>query len=100
MQLWFFIVPTHCVIFAATANAMQTVLHRQQSDIQMTEKSTYWSREQLLIAFNLYCQMPFGKMHSKNPDIIRFADLIGRTPSALAMKLTNIASLGRVLNYI
>lgn len=59
----------------------------------MADKSTNWSREQLLIAFNLYCQMPFGKMHSKNPDIIRFADLIGRTPSALAMKLTNIASL-------
>src|ERR1035437_9118143 len=59
----------------------------------MADKFTNWSREQLLIAFNLYCQMPFGKMHSKNPDIIRFAELIGRTPSALAMKLTNIASL-------
>lgn len=32
-------------------------------------------------------------MHSKNADIIKFAALIGRTPSALAMKLTNIASL-------
>ena len=52
-----------------------------------------WSREQLLIAFHLYCQMPFGKMHRGNADIIRFATLIGRTPSALAMKLTNIASL-------
>lgn len=59
----------------------------------MTDKPINWSREQLLIAFNLYCQLPFGRMHSKNPDIIRFADLIGRTPSALAMKLTNIASL-------
>ncbi len=54
---------------------------------------TGWSHEQLLIAFHLYCQMPFGKMHRGNPDIIRFAALIGRTPSALAMKLTNIASL-------
>lgn len=52
-----------------------------------------WTRHQLLVAFNLYCQIPFGKMHSRNPDIIRFANLIGRTPSALAMKLTNIASL-------
>ena len=54
---------------------------------------TGWTRQQLLVAFNLYCQMPFGKMHSRNPDIIKHADLIGRTPSALAMKLTNIASL-------
>lgn len=52
-----------------------------------------WTRQQLLVAFNLYCQMPFGKMHSRNPEIIKYAELIGRTPSALAMKLTNIASL-------
>lgn len=52
-----------------------------------------WQREQLLVAFYLYCRMPFGKMHRGNPDIIRYAALIGRTSSALAMKLTNIASL-------
>lgn len=54
---------------------------------------TGWTRQQLLVAFNLYCQMQFGKMHSRNPEIIKYAKLIGRTPSALAMKLTNIASL-------
>ncbi|WP_206732396.1 HNH endonuclease [Janthinobacterium sp. 17J80-10] len=59
----------------------------------MAEKHQGWTRRQLLIAFYLYCQMPFGKVHSKNADIIKFAALIGRTPSALAMKLTNIASL-------
>jgi len=52
-----------------------------------------WSRKQLIIAFKLYCDIPFGKMHSRNPQIIRYARAIGRTPSALAMKLTNIASL-------
>lgn len=52
-----------------------------------------WDRQELLIAFGLYCQMPFGKLHSRNPDIIKCAERIGRTPSALAMKLTNIASL-------
>jgi predicted restriction endonuclease len=63
----------------------------------MAEKSSNWSREQLLVAFNLYCQTPFGKMHSRNPEIIRIAERIGRTPSALAMKLTNIASLDPVI---
>ncbi len=52
-----------------------------------------WSREQLIIALKLYCEVPFGKMHSRNPEIIRYAKLIKRTPSALAMKLTNFASL-------
>ncbi len=56
-----------------------------------------WTREQLLVAFKLYCQLPFGKLHSRNPEIIRYSKLIGRTPSALAMKLTNIASLDPVI---
>jgi len=50
-----------------------------------------------LVAFNLYCQLPFGKLHSRNPEIIKYAELIGRTSSALAMKLTNIASLDPVI---
>jgi len=54
---------------------------------------TGWTREQLLIAFGLYCRLPFGRLHSRNPEIIENAEKIGRTPSALAMKLTNIASL-------
>ncbi|MFI3136883.1 MAG: HNH endonuclease [Methylococcaceae bacterium] len=52
-----------------------------------------WTQQQLLVAFNLYCQIPFGKFHLRNPEIIKYAELIGRTPSALAMKLCNIASL-------
>lgn len=59
----------------------------------MADKSNNWSREQLLVAFNLYCLLPFGKLHAKNRTVVRFANAIGRTPSALAMKLTNIASL-------
>ncbi|WP_277987045.1 DNA (cytosine-5-)-methyltransferase [Pseudolysobacter antarcticus] len=52
-----------------------------------------WTQEQLKLAFHFYCQTPFGKLHSKNPEIIKLASLIGRTPSALAMKLVNFASL-------
>lgn len=51
-----------------------------------------WTREQLKLAFHYYCQTPFGKLHSRNPEIIKLASLIGRTPSALAMKLSNFAS--------
>lgn len=56
-------------------------------------QSKLWTREQVLIALNLYCQLPFGKLHKGNPLIIKIAKLIGRTPDALAMKLTNLASL-------
>lgn len=41
--------------------------------------TTLWTRDQLLVAFTLYSQLPFGKLHSRNPDIIHYAKLIGRT---------------------
>lgn len=55
--------------------------------------TTQWSKDQLKLAFHLYCQLPFGKLHSRNPEIVELAKLIGRTPSAVAMKLVNFASL-------
>lgn len=56
-------------------------------------KRKNWGESELLVAFALYCRIPFGLFHRRNPEIIRYAELIGRTPSALAMKLSNIASL-------
>jgi|ERR1039457_661216 predicted restriction endonuclease len=52
-----------------------------------------WTEDELRLALALYCQLPFGKMHSRNQDIIRLAEKIGRTSSAVAMKLVNFASL-------
>ena len=52
-----------------------------------------WSRKQLLVAFDLYTRLTFGQLHHRNPEIAKYAEAIGRTPSALAMKLSNIASL-------
>lgn len=55
--------------------------------------STLWAREQIKLAFHLYCQIPFGKIDSRNKEIIALAEVIGRTSSAVAMKMLNIASL-------
>jgi hypothetical protein len=55
--------------------------------------SARWTKSQLQLAFYLYCQLPFGKLHQHNPEVIRLANEIGRTPSAVAMKLVNFASL-------
>lgn len=52
-----------------------------------------WTREELVIAFYLYCKIPFGRIHTRNPDVIEAAKIIGRTPSAVAWKLANFASL-------
>ncbi|VVB94186.1 HNH endonuclease [uncultured archaeon] len=50
-----------------------------------------WTQDELIVAFNLYCKTPFGKITSKNPEIINLAKIIGRTPSAVALKLVNFA---------
>lgn len=52
-----------------------------------------WARQELIVAFNLYCQLPFGKIHSRNPIIMEVAKQLNRTPSSLAMKMLNFASL-------
>lgn len=52
-----------------------------------------WTENELLLAFGLYSQLPFGQLHQNNPEIMRLSGLIGRTPSAVAMKACNFASL-------
>lgn len=52
-----------------------------------------WSPEELLVAFRLYCRTPFGRLHRRNPAIVELSEKLGRTPSAVAMKACNFASL-------
>lgn len=51
----------------------------------------------MILVLNLYLKMPFGKMHKGNPDIIRMARLIGRTPDAVAYRLVNYAACDPLL---
>lgn len=52
-----------------------------------------WSKKETIIAFNVYCKIPFSQGVKTNPTIIKYANIIGRTPSALAMKVGNIGRL-------
>lgn len=52
-----------------------------------------WTREQLLVVFRHYCYAPFGLFHKTHAEIKRLARMIGRTPSAVAMKGGQFASL-------
>jgi putative restriction endonuclease len=57
------------------------------------KKGTDWSREETIIAFYVYCIVPFSKSSKKNSVIIHYANILGRTPSALHMKISNIGRL-------
>lgn len=63
----------------------------------MKQGQSLWTREELILAINLYCKLPFGKMHKTNAAIIELAALIGRTPSSVALKLGNFASFDPTL---
>jgi putative restriction endonuclease len=56
-----------------------------------------WTRDELILVINLYCKEPFGRLHSRNPEIIKLASFIGRTPGSVAFKLVNLASLDPTL---
>lgn len=51
-----------------------------------------WTREETVVAFHLYCRIPFKESRSAHPEVQRVAKLIGRTPSSVNMKVGNFGS--------
>ena len=56
-----------------------------------------WTRDQLLLALNLYHKLTFGQMHGRQPAIVALASKMERGANSLAMKLCNFASLDPAL---
>ena len=56
-----------------------------------------WTKEELILAFNLYLKIPFGKMHSTNKDIIHLSNIINRSSNSIALRLVNFASVDPAL---
>ena len=52
-----------------------------------------WTKKQTIVAFNVYCKIPFKSSNKTHPTIIKYANLIGRSPSALNMKVGNFGRL-------
>lgn len=57
-----------------------------------------WTRYELILAINLYCKTPFGRIHVRNPEIIELANFLQRTPGSVSYKLANFASLDTTLD--
>ena len=63
----------------------------------MAEKRNNWTREEIVLAFDLYCKIPFSKISKTNKEIIELAKLIGRSPSAVGLKMANLARFDKEL---
>lgn len=60
-------------------------------------KTRHWTREETIIAFNVYCKIPFKDSSKSHPLIIEYANILGRTPSSLNMKIGNLGRLDPAL---
>lgn len=51
-----------------------------------------WTRDELILAFDLYCRIPFQKTKTSNPEVCQLAELLRRSPAAIARKLGNLGA--------
>ncbi len=56
-----------------------------------------WTRDELLVALNLYHKLTFGQLHARQPAIVALAGKLERGSNSVAMKLCNFASLDPAL---
>lgn len=51
-----------------------------------------WTREEYIVTLSLYFQLPFGKLHRSNPEVIQLSRLLGRSVNSVALRLVNFAA--------
>ena len=56
-----------------------------------------WTREETIVALNLYCKIPFKDSRASHPLVIEYANLIGRSPAAMNLKIGNLGRLDPML---
>ncbi len=52
-------------------------------------KRRNWTRNEVILAFELYCTIPSSKVTANHEAIVALANLIGRTPNAVKLKMQN-----------
>lgn len=54
-------------------------------------RTDLWTRKELIVVFNLYLKLPFGKLDKRTKEVQELACVMGRTDNAVAMRLNNFA---------
>ncbi|SEN54293.1 putative restriction endonuclease [Flavobacterium sp. CF108] len=52
-----------------------------------------WTRDEFILTFNLYLTIEYKKINDQNTDVIKFANLINRSPGSISIRLANFASV-------
>ncbi len=64
----------------------------------MATRGRDWTEGEIAQAIALYLRTSFGRLHSRNPDIMELAVRLDRTPGSVAMKMANLASIDETLD--
>ncbi|UFH55025.1 HNH endonuclease [Spirosoma sp. KNUC1025] len=54
-------------------------------------RTDLWTRNELIVVFNLYLKLPFGKLDKRTKEVQELSQIIGRTDNAVSMRLNNFA---------
>lgn len=54
------------------------------------KRNPNWTEDELKMAINVYCKIPFIKARKSSPEIIKWAKIIGRSPGGLYTKICNL----------
>lgn len=61
------------------------------------KKGDRWTREEMILVFNLYFKLTYGQMDHRNPRVQELAKIMGRSENSVAMRLNNFASCDPML---
>lgn len=50
-----------------------------------------WSRDEFMLVMNLYTKLRYGQFNYRTVEVIKLAELIGKTPGAVAFKLVHLS---------
>lgn len=81
-----------CFVLAFEICFWQSLLDTMVAENHL-EKGRRWTEEETRLSLFLYFQLTYGQLDKANPEVRALAARIGRTPSSVAMKLGNFASL-------
>ncbi|TDW49894.1 putative restriction endonuclease [Flavobacterium sp. 270] len=56
-------------------------------------KNRLWTRDEFIVAFNLYLAIEYKNINDKNPDVIKLGKLIDRSPGSISARLINFVSV-------
>ena len=68
-----------------------------QQKKQVTNMRSIWTRDELILALDLYFRLPFGRLNRTTPEVVELANLIGRTNNSVALRLVNFAACDPVI---